>query len=296
MKRQRKPAAGKFAAFLELTKPRIMLMVLVTTTFSYYLAGGGFSSYRELLFLLLGTALVKGGAGSLNHFGERHTDGLMERTRTRPLPSGILTPAQVLAFGIILSLLGVFILYVHINALTAAIAALTVILYALVYTPLKKITWLNTSIGAIPGALPAMGGWTAATGQLDIGAWIMFAILFFWQHPHFYAIAIMYKEDYARAGLKMLPVIDEKGRSTILQILVHSLLLLLVSILPVFWHISGFVYLLGALLLGWIYLRSGISLSHALTIKNARAVLLSSVLYLPSLLILIIIDSLLPIG
>lgn len=270
-------------------------MVLVTTTFSFILAGGHFSS-PQFLYLLLGTALVKGGAGALNHYGERHTDGLMERTRTRPLPAGILTPFQALQFGLGLSLAGVGILYIFTNGLTAVIATLTVILYTLVYTPLKRITWLNTSIGAIPGALPAMGGWTAATDQLDMGAWIMFAILFFWQHPHFYAIAIMYREDYARADLRMLPVVDKQGRSTILQILVHSLLLLLVSILPVFWHISGLVYLLGALLLGWIYLRSGLLLSHAFTMQNARALLLSSVLYLPALLLLIIIDAFLPVG
>ncbi|MFQ6605778.1 MAG: heme o synthase [Fidelibacterota bacterium] len=295
MKTERTPATNILSALLELTKPRIMVMVLVTTTFSFILAGGHFSS-PQFLYLLLGTALVKGGAGALNHYGERHTDGLMERTRTRPLPAGILTPFQALQFGLGLSLAGVGILYIFTNGLTAVIATLTVILYTLVYTPLKRKTWLNTSIGAIPGALPAMGGWTAATDQLDMGAWIMFAILFFWQHPHFYAIAIMYREDYARADLRMLPVVDKQGRSTILQILVHSLLLLLVSILPVFWHISGLVYLLGALLLGWIYLRSGLLLSHAFTMQNARALLLSSVLYLPALLLLIIIDAFLPVG
>ncbi len=266
-------------------------MVLVTTTFSYYLASNGIRSYNDLVILLLGTALVKGGAGSLNHLFERDTDQLMARTRFRPLPSGIVSHRSVLIFGLVLSSLGVLLLNYFINPLTALIALFTVAMYILIYTPLKRVTWLNTSIGAIPGALPAMGGWTAATNSLDMGAWIMFGILFFWQHPHFYAIAILFKDDYALADLKMLPVIDVDGISTVRQILIHTLLLILVSVLPVFWGISGVIYLIGALILGVLYLLPGLSLAQSLTTQNAKKLLRSSVMYLPLLLVLIIIDS-----
>lgn len=266
-------------------------MVLVTTTFSYYLASNGIRSYGELFILLFGTALVKGGAGTLNHLFERDTDVLMTRTQYRPIPAGVISKPFALIFGLLLSVAGVIVIDLYINSLTAIIALFTVALYVLVYTPLKRITWLNTSIGAIPGALPAMGGWTAATNQLDMGAWIMFGILFFWQHPHFYAIAILCKDDYAKAGLKMLPVLDQTGSSTKRQILIHTLLLILVSIMPVFWGIAGIVYLVGAILLGYGYLHSGIKLSQSMSLDNATGLLKSSVIYLPLLLVLIIIDT-----
>ncbi len=291
MKHQPSVAPSPFAAILELMKVRIMMMVLITTTFSYYLASNGIRSYKELGLLLLGTALVKGGAGTLNHLFERDTDSMMERTRYRPIPAGVVTKHFALIFGLILAVIGVLILKHTINSLTAMIALITVASYVVIYTPMKRITWLNTSVGAIPGALPAMGGWTAATNQLDMGAWIMFGILFFWQHPHFYAIAIMYKEEYARADLKMLPVIDAIGHSTKRQILIHTLLLILVSVLPVFWGISGIVYLVGALLLGYHYFHHGNRVSKDMTIENARGLLRSSILYLPMIFVLIILDS-----
>mgnify|MGYP002631563976 CR=1 FL=1 len=291
MKTKRSVAPSLLSALLELTKPRIMVMVLVTTTFSYYLASNGIRSYGELFILLFGTALVKGGAGTLNHLFERDTDVLMTRTQYRPIPAGVISKPFALIFGLLLSVAGVIVIDLYINSLTAIIALFTVALYVLVYTPLKRITWLNTSIGAIPGALPAMGGWTAATNQLDMGAWIMFGILFFWQHPHFYAIAILCKDDYAKAGLKMLPVLDQTGSSTKRQILIHTLLLILVSIMPVFWGIAGIVYLVGAILLGYGYLHSGIKLSQSMSLDNATGLLKSSVIYLPLLLVLIIIDT-----
>ncbi|MEE9189755.1 MAG: heme o synthase, partial [Candidatus Neomarinimicrobiota bacterium] len=207
----RKPPSSRFVAYIDLTKPRIIVMILVTTAFSFYLAAHGFQPYNLLAAVLIGTALLKGGAATLNHYLERDADSLMERTRSRPLPAGIIPPQNALSFGLILILFGVIILLLYVNLLTAFLGLLSVFLYVLVYTPAKRITWINTTIGAIPGALPAMGGWAAATGTLDWGAWIMFGIIFFWQHPHFYAIATMCREDYNKAGFKMLPVIDIDG-------------------------------------------------------------------------------------
>ena len=288
----RKPhlASSTFSAYLELVKPRIMLMVLVTTFFGFYLASRGQISAPLLVFTLFGVALVKGGAATLNHFLERDTDALMERTKLRPIPSGMVSPANALAFGIILTLAGVGLLAWKVNLLTAFLGLLTAFLYVLVYTPLKRITWLNTRIGAIPGALPAMGGWAAATNSLSAGAWVLFAILFFWQHPHFYSIAILYKDEYKKAGLVMLPGLDSTGKRTFHQVLFHSILLILVSILPVVLGLSGKVYLIGVLLIGFYYAAAGLPLGKSLSVNTARRLLRVSVLYLPVMMILIIAD------
>jgi len=180
-------AQQKCSAYFELMKPRILSLVLVTAAIGYFLGGKGVSSYSTLFAMLIGTALTCGGAGALNHYIERDVDSLMKRTRMRPLPSGIVTPAEAVAFGTVLVITGTVFLIWNVNLLTGFLALLTAFLYALVYTPLKRITWLNTFVGAIPGAIPPMGGWAAATGGVETGAWILFLILFVGQHPHFYS-------------------------------------------------------------------------------------------------------------
>lgn len=277
-------------AFLELTKPRILMMVLVTASIGYYAASGGSIELRTLLFLLIGTACTSGGSAALNHFLERDIDGRMLRTRNRPLPSGLVTPAQVLNFGILLVLGGTALLVAQVNLLTAFLALLTSFLYVLVYTPMKRVSWLNTMIGAVPGALPPMGGWAAASGELGPGAWVLFAILFIWQQPHFYAIAWMFREDYERGGFKMLPVIEPDGRSTFRQITGFSLVLIPVSLLPTLMGLTSMIYFWGVLLLGIWFLAAGFTLARSASITDARRVLRVSIVYLPALLVLFILD------
>jgi len=292
LKRRPKKANSIFEAYLELTKPRITYLILVSTALGYYLGADGIDDIRNLIICLLGSCLVSSGAGALNHYAEIESDSLMNRTRFRPLPSGIISANNAKLFGLGLILIGIFILFYFINQLTAILAILTVLLYLFIYTPLKKITWLNTSIGAIPGALPPLGGWTAATGDLQSEAWILFGILYFWQHPHFYAIAFMYKNDYSKAGYKMLPVLENEGKRTNRQIIWHSLLLIPVSLMPSYIGLLGTIYFYGALLLGIIYLLSGFPLIKSYSMDNARLLLKVSVIYLPVLFCLIIVDKL----
>jgi heme o synthase len=283
-----------FAAYWELTKPRITFMVLVTTALGYFLAGQqgvGGGSWFTVTCLLLGTALSCGGAGVLNQYLERDIDGKMRRTKLRPLPRGAVTPTNALLFGLLLTVAGTVFLAISVNLLTGFLALMTSFLYVLVYTPLKRTTWWNTFIGAIPGALPPMGGWAAATGGLEAGAWILFLVLFVWQHPHFFAIAWMYKEDYSRGGLVMLPVIDPDGRRTFQQILFYSILLIPVSISPFFIGMSGNLYAVGACLLSAGLLVPGVVLAQSGTVKSARRVLQASILYLPLLFVFIVLDS-----
>ncbi len=290
MKLRKNPARTVCAAYVELLKLNIMSLVFVTTVIGYYLGGNGIDSWMHLAIVLLGTALTAGGSGALNHFLDRDADILMKRTCNRPLPAGIIPPVNALIFGIILTLLGTVILVTRINLLTGFLSILTAFLYVLVYTPLKKVTWLNTSIGSIPGALPPMGGWAAATGVLEPGAWILFAILFLWQHPHFFAIAWICREDYARANFKMLPVIEPEGSSTIRQIFWHLTLLTPVSVLLYYNGTSGMFFLIGALVLAGFFLLSALPMLRDRTAGNAKLLLKSSVFYLPLLLILIVID------
>jgi protoheme IX farnesyltransferase len=265
-------------------------MVLVTTVIGFYLGNRSFTPIDTLFCLLLGSALCSGGASALNQYLERDTDKLMRRTCMRPIPTGKIVPQKALSFGIILVLAGVLLLTTAVNLLTGFLSVLTAFLYVLVYTPLKKTTWLNTVIGAIPGALPPMGGYAAATNDLGLGAWILFLILFLWQHPHFYAIAWMYREDYQRGGLKMLPVVEPDGRKTFGQIIVTSLLLIAASILPYSVGLAGVTYLIGALISGFLFVAAGIVLAKTHTTKDARRVLQASIGYLPILLTLIILD------
>jgi len=290
MKRKPLPAKSKFSAFIELTKPRITILILISTALGYYLAESAMINYLNFFYTILGTALLSGGAGTINHCIERDLDMLMNRTKSRPIPTGLISIKTAFNFGLSQSIIGFVILWVFVNQLTAVLGLATILLYLFVYTPLKKITWLNTTIGAIPGAMPALGGWAASANELSPNAWILFAILFLWQHPHFYAIAIMCKDDYERAGFKMLPVIEKENHRTNRQIIWHAFLLIPVSLYFVVTGALGIFYFWGALLLGIVYLISSIPLLKESSIKNAKLLLRTSVAYLPLLLIIILID------
>lgn len=277
-------------AYIELTKPRILTMVLVTTALGYVLGGLGVHSLSGLFFVLLGAGMTCGGAAALNHYLERDVDRQMKRTRNRPIPSGSVSPNHALLWGEYLVLGGVMLLMWQVNLLTAFLALLTAFLYALVYTPMKRLTWLNTFVGAIPGALPPMGGWAAATGQLEAGAWALFAILFIWQIPHFYSIAWIFKDDYKQAGFKMLPSVDPSGTNTMAQTLLFAFALIPASLTPMWIGLSGWVYGLGAVILGVAMLAACIGFARHRTIGEARRVLRASVIYLPLLFVLIIVD------
>jgi len=279
------------ADYFTLMKLRISILVLVTTTIGYYLGGRGIRSFVELFFLLVGVFCVCAGSAALNHYLESELDSKMLRTKSRPIPAGRIPPGHALQFGIILALLGIFILYVKINVLTAFLSLLTTFLYILVYTPMKKVSWLNTTVGAFPGAMPPLGGWAAATGTLNFDAGILFLILFIWQHPHFYAIAWMFKEDYARGGFKMLPVVDPGGGRMFKQIQYYSLLLVPVSLVPALTGLSGAIYFVGTLLagLGLLWVSQLFVRSHS--IIDAKHLLRATVIYLPILLTLIVLDT-----
>ena len=277
-------------AYIELIKQSILIMVLITTLLGYYLGNEGAISWVRLTWTLLGTGLSAGGASALNQYLERDQDKLMERTCNRPLPAGILQPQSALLFGISTVIIGSIILVLKINTLTGFLSLLTAFMYVLIYTPMKKITWLNTSLGSIPGALPPLGGWVAATGNVDSGAWILFAILYLWQHPHFFAIAWMCKDEYEKAGFKMLPVIEPNGTRMIRQIFWHLTLLFPVGFLPFIIGMSGNIYLFGTTILTLWYFLSAIPMLKEKSTKNASRILKASVLYLPLLIVIIIID------
>jgi protoheme IX farnesyltransferase len=282
--------SSNLAAYVELAKPRIVTLVLVTGAIGYLLGAGSFEPFGLFLSTICGIALTAAGAGALNHFFEGDIDALMDRTRNRPIPSGQIVPWHALAFGVYTTLGGLVLLLVNVNLLTAFLALLTTFLYVVVYTPMKRWSWANTLVGAVPGALPPMGGWAAATGQLGMGAWILFLIMFLWQQPHFYAIAWMFREDYRKGGLKMLPVVEPDGRSTFRQVLLNCAVLVPASMLPWAVGLTGPVYLIGALLLGGLFMYRGVQMAREGTHQSARGVLKASVVYLPVLLGLILLD------
>ena len=290
MKRKPSPAKSTLAAFFELTKPRIIILILISTALGYYLGESGTINNLKFIYTMLGTAVLAGAAGTINHCIEKDLDILMDRTKSRPIPAGLISSQTALYFGLVQSIVGFIVLWIFVNKLTAMLGLTTIVLYLFVYTPLKKITWLNTTIGAIPGAMPALGGWAASSNELSPDAWILFAILFLWQHPHFYAIALMCKDDYKRAGFKMLPVIEKENHRTNRQIIWHAFLLIPVSLYFVVTGALGTFYFWGALFLGIIYLLSSIPLLKDSSIKNAKLLLRTSVVYLPLLLIIILID------
>jgi len=278
------------SAYWELTKPRITALVLITTALGFFLGGMGVHSHPLFLCTLLGTALAVSGSAVLNHYLERDVDRLMERTRHRPLPAGLVHPDTAMSYGFLLVLAGVLVLLLGVGLLTAFLALLSSFLYVVVYTPLKRMTWLNTSLGAIPGALPPVGGWAAATGELDWGAWVLFLILFAWQHPHFYSIAWIFRDDYRRGGFKMLPVVEEDGKRTVRHVVFFSILLFFASTLPTFLGLTGRLYLGGSLLLGLGLVAASARLALVRSHLEASRLFRASVAYLPLLLVLTVVD------
>jgi heme o synthase len=280
----------RVSAYLELTKPRITLLIVLTSAAGFGLASRGSVDYLALVSALFGIALLSSGIATLNQYAERDLDGLMRRTATRPLPAGKLAPWEALAFGAVLTVVAEIYLLVLVNPLSALLGLTVIAGYLFAYTPLKTRSSLSTVVGAFPGAVPPLIGWTAATGTLSIEAWVLFAILFLWQFPHFLAIAWMYREDYGRAGILMLPVVEPDGRVTAQQIVVYTLMLIPVSLLPTVLGVSGRVYFFGALVLGLLFLYSSIRAALSMSRQHARQLLLASVLYLPLLFILMVVN------
>lgn len=283
-------SASRPAAFVSLTKPRIAIMVLMTVAVGFVLGARGASHPGTLTLALLGTGLVAAGASVWNQVIERDRDALMRRTARRPLPLGTVLPFESAVFGSALALLGLITLAVGTNWLAMAVAALTFLLYVGVYTPLKPVTTLNTAIGAVPGALPPVIGWAAATGTIGIEAFVLFLIVFLWQFPHFLAIAWIHKDDYARGGHKMLPNVDPTGILTSRQTVAHALVLVPVGLLPTVVGVAGGWYFVGAFALGLLYL--GASLRF-LALRNdvaARGLMKASFVYLPLILLLLLIN------
>jgi protoheme IX farnesyltransferase len=272
-----------------LTKPGITRLVLCTTAVSWYLGAPAFD-WRVLLNLLLGTALVASAANAFNQVFERDADALMRRTADRPLPSGRLGRAEALIFSTSLAFIGSVHLFFLVNPLTAMVVVASLLSYVLVYTPMKKRTWWATLAGAVPGALPALAGWTAATNSLSTGGWLLFAIVFVWQMPHFFALGWMYREDYARGGFRLLSSVDPTGSRTANQTVLYTLLLVPVSLLPAWFGMMGWVYAAGALALGLAFMVPAIALTRDLARGHARRVFLASILYLPALLALMVVD------
>jgi protoheme IX farnesyltransferase len=279
-----------FAVFCELVKARLTALVLITTLVGFYAGSGPQMDYWKLVHAMLGTALVACGASALNQLLERENDARMRRTEQRPLPSGRMTPDAVLMLGAAMAIIGLVYLALAVNLLTSFLGAITFGSYVFIYTPLKQVTTLNTFIGAIPGALPPLMGWTAAKGEVSAAGWSLFAILFIWQLPHFMAIAWLYREDYARGGFKMLPIIDPEGSKTAAQAICHSLGLIPVSLFPALLGVAGIVYFGGAILLGVAFLFFAIQFSRRLTAERARHLFIASIVYLPALLGLMVLD------
>lgn len=286
------PAKSWFAVYADLVKARLTTLVLLTTLVGFYVGYQGAMNYLLMFHALFGTALVASGAAALNQLLEREYDARMRRTAGRPLPSGRLQPVTVMLFGGVCSLVGTVYLALLVNPLTSVLGAISLVSYLFIYTPLKRLTWWNTAVGAIPGALPPLMGWTAARGELGPGGWALFAILAFWQLPHFFAIAWMYKDEYEKAGFKMLPSVDPDGSRTAQQAVSHTLGLLMVSLSPFVLHLAGKVYLVAAILLGGFYLWRAIQFGRQLDVTSARKLFFASIIYLPLLLIALVANKL----
>jgi protoheme IX farnesyltransferase len=283
---------GWGSIYADLFKARLTTLVLLTTLVGFYLGCRGPVDFLLMLHTLLGTALVASGASALNQLVEKDLDARMRRTQNRPLPSGRLQPQTVLLVGAGCAAIGMIYLALAVNLTTSALGAVSLASYVFVYTPLKRKTWLNTAVGAIPGALPPLMGWTAARGEMTVEGWALFAILAFWQLPHFLAIAWIYRDEYARAGFKMLPLIDPEGHRTGRQAVSHTLGLLPVSLCPFLFRLTGPIYLIGALVLGVAFLWFAIQFSRELTVSRARKLFYASILYLPLLLGVMVLDKL----
>jgi heme o synthase len=278
------------ADLIALTKPRVVLMVLVTTVVGYYVGLTGAPDYVRLVHLLIGTMLAAGGTLALNQYWERDVDALMERTRGRPLPDGRLSPLEALVFAGTVTIAGLGYLGAFVGSLALLVTAATTGLYLFAYTPLKLRTPLCTIVGAVPGALPPVTGWVASREGFGLGAWVLFGILFLWQLPHTLAIARLYRDDYARAGVRLLPVVDAAGTSTERQIITGCLALLAVSLLPTLIGLAGPIYFVGAFVLGAAFVALGARQALSPSAGAARRVLFASLLYLPVLLALLAFD------
>lgn len=284
------PISVRLADLWEMTKPGITLMVVLTAGLGFLLAERDSFSFLLLVHTLLGTGLVSAGASVLNHVLERDTDALMHRTAGRPLPTGRMDPDAALTFGVLLGILGLAELALWVNLLTALLGAVALSGYVFVYTPLKRISSLATVIGAVPGAIPPMMGWSAVRNELDAAAWVLFGILFFWQLPHFLAIAWLCREDYARGGFPMLPVLDPEGVRTGRQAVLYGAALVPISLLPSLLGLMGIVYFFGAFAFGLAYLGFSFAFAQARSNPGARRLMLASLLYFPALLLIMLLD------
>jgi protoheme IX farnesyltransferase len=279
---------SRSADFVSLAKPRLNMLVVVSAAAGYVMGSGDMHDVVRLAAVVAGTGLVAGGASAFNQVAERDTDALMRRTRLRPMPDGRLQVREALWFAAILTAIGVVTLAAGANILSALVALLTLASYTIVYTPLKRISSFSTVVGAIPGALPPVIGWAAAQSELSRGGWVLFAIVFLWQLPHFLAIAWMYREDYARAGFPMLPVLEPDGRSTARQSVIYAAALLPVSLGPTLVGMAGSIYFAGALVLSILFAALAVRFAMSRTVADARRLFFGSIVYLPLLWILMI--------
>ncbi|MAW74531.1 MAG: protoheme IX farnesyltransferase [Candidatus Marinimicrobia bacterium] len=288
----------KLNLILELCKVNITLLVIVTCYIGFYLGLRSkglymieFNSWYLFLFLLVGVFFTSSGASALNQYIERDYDSMMDRTKNRPIPLNLIKPNLAIVIGVFFSIFGLLVLYFFINTLTAIISLITILTYLFVYTPLKRITSLNTIVGSIPGALPPLGGWAAATNEVDIRAFMLFGILFCWQIPHFLSLAIIYKDDYRKGGFKMLPSITDNVSEISFQIIFFTMALLYTSIGIFYLNVTSYIYVVGAVLLGLIFLFYSSSILFNYSNEKIKRIFIFSIIYLPLLLILIVIDT-----
>lgn len=281
----------RIAAFVELTKPRIAFMLVLTSAAGFYIGTKGSFDVELFVNSMIGILLLAFGVSTLNQYIERDTDALMDRTAKRPIPTSRITADEALVFGILQCAVSEIYLYFLVNPLTAVLGLTVIVGYVFLYTPLKTRTSASTAIGAIPGAMPPLMGWTAAANEITIGGLALFALLFLWQFPHFLAIAWMYKEQYAKAGIKMLPVVEPDGRITARQIVLFTIMMVPISLAPFFLGFAGLIYLIGATILGAWFLFESVQTARAKTVERARRLLMVSVLYLPLIFGLLVIDN-----
>lgn len=287
---QKRAGVNIFFALVNLSRLRIVVMVMIACAIGFILADRGHFHFLRFFCTLFGTGLLSGGACALNCYLEREQDALMPRTCQRPIPTGVISPSDALIFGLSLILTGCFLLFANVNMLAGLLGLTAVFVYLAVYTPAKRLTWMNTSIGAVPGAIPPMIGWVSARGHIDSAGWILFAMLFIWQHTHFFPIAWLYKEDYRKAGFQMLPVLEIKGEKTFRLTVLTAMALLPVSMLLCRSDLTGYAYSFGAVLFGIFLIVAGLRLSFNPSRAAAQAVLFLSLLYLPVILAAVVLD------
>jgi protoheme IX farnesyltransferase len=283
-------AANVLLAFLNLTRLRIVGMELVACALGFILSYSGYFPFSRFFWTLIGTGLLSGGACALNCYMERDLDALMPRTCLRPIPTGMISPASALMFGASLIFVGAFLLFSKVNMLSGLLGLAAAFIYLAVYTPAKRLTWMNTSIGAVPGAIPPLMGWAAATGRIDLGGWMIFTMLFLWQHTHFFPIAWLYREDYRKANFCMLPVLEVNGEKTFHLTVFAAIALLPVSMLLYVMGLTGYAYCFGSTLLSILLIAAGLRLARQPSRGAARAVLFLSLFYLPVILAAVVLD------